>query len=52
VEFDKSKIEFFANKCRGVVPGGAGGACHPKILADQFDSYLTLSQPGEADYAY
>ena len=29
--------------CRGVVPGGAGGA-----MADQ----LTLSQPGGTDYAH
>ena len=33
---------------RSVVPGGAGGAHAPQILADQ----LTLSQPGGADYAH
>ena len=35
VEIEKIKdwgsvwIELFANKCRGVVPGGAGGAMEP-----------------------
>ena len=33
---------------RGVVPGGAGGAMAPQILADQ----LTLSQPGGTKYAH
>ena len=32
---------------KNVIPGGAGGAMAPQILADQ----LTQSQPGGADYA-
>ena len=34
-------------RSRPVVPGGAGDAMPPRILADQ----LTLSQPRGADYA-
>ena len=34
-------------QCRGVVPGGAGGAMHPQILADQ-----SIPRGREAAYAH
>ena len=57
VEIEKIKdwgsvwIELFANKCKGVVPGGARGAKEPPDFGTSVWQ-LTLSQPGEADYAH
>ena len=42
MEFDKSRIELFANKCRSVVPGDAGGAIAPPDFGRSVNPISTM----------